>query len=123
MVFDIRVVRTGDFLRMNRNGELDLESSRKLLARVVSECGRSAHHHVLIDWRQKNEDPLAVSDLFEVASDLEMAGLQAGHKVASLHHTEDELNLGRYIEVFAAAQGFAFQSFTDPTAALAWLAE
>jgi len=123
MVFDIRVVRTGDFLRMSRNGELDLESSRKLLARIVSECGRSANHHVLIDWRQQNGDPLAVSDLFDVAADLEMAGLQAGHKVASLHHTEDELNLGRYIEVFAAAQGFAFQSFTDPTAALAWLAE
>lgn len=123
MAFDIRVVTTRDFLRANRNGELDLESSRRLLADIVSECGKNARHHVLIDWRRAEEDPLAVSDLFEVAADLEVAGLGNGHKVASLHRTEDELNLGRYFEVFAAAHGFAFRSFTDPTAALAWLAE
>lgn len=123
MVFDIRVVTTRDFLRANRNGELDLESSGRLLADIVRECGKSARHHVLIDWRRTEAAPLAVSDLFEVAADLEVAGLQDGHKVASLHGTEDELNLGRYFEVFAAAHGFAFQSFTDPTAALAWLAE
>ena len=123
MAFDIRVVTARDFLRTNRNGEVDLESSRKLLADIVSECGRSERHHVLIDWRQAEDGPLPVSDLFEVASDLEVAGLTEGHKVASLHRTEDELNLGRYFEVFAAACSFAFQSFTDPTAALAWLAE
>lgn len=123
MAFDIRVVTTRDFLRTNRNGELDLETSRELLADIVRECGKTVHHHVLIDWRENEDGPLAVSDLFEVAADLEIAGLQNGHKVASLHRTEDELNLGRYFEVFAASHGFAFQSFTDPTAALAWLAE
>jgi hypothetical protein len=123
MAFDIRVVSTRDFLRATRNGELDLDSSRKLLADIVSECARRVRHHVLIDWRRTEASPLAVPDLFEVAADLEVAGLRDGHKVASLHPTEDELNLGRYFEVFAAAHGFAFQSFTDPTAALAWLAE
>jgi len=123
MAFDIRVVTTRDFLRTNRNGELDLESSRQRLAEIVGECAKSEDHHVLIDWRQRDEGPLAVSDLFEVAADLEVAGLGVGHKVASLHRTEDELNLGRYFEVFAASYGFAFQSFTDPTAALKWLAE
>jgi len=123
MAFDIRVVSTRDFLRTNRNGELDLEASRERLADIVRECGKTTRHHVLIDWRETDEGPLAVSDLFEVAADLEVAGLHDGHKVASLHRTEDELNLGRYFEVFAASHGFAFQSFTDPTAALAWLAE
>ncbi len=123
MSFDIRVVTTRDFLRANRNGELDLEASRKTLAEIVRECAKNVRHHVLIDWRQLEEAPLAVSDLFEVAADLEVAGLRVGHKVASLHRTEDELNLGRYFEVFATAHGFAFQSFTDPSAALAWLAE
>ena len=123
MPFDVRVVTTRDFLRVSRTGELDLEASRKLLADIVRDCGQNVHHHVLIDWRQQNEGPLAVSDLFEVAADLERVGLQPGHKVASLHRTEDELNLGRYFEVFAASHGFAFQFFTDPTAALAWLAE
>jgi hypothetical protein len=123
MAFDIRVLTTRDFLRTDRNGDLDLESSRKLLADFVSECGKSLRHHVLIDWRQTGEGPLAVSDLFEVAADLEVGGLRDGYKVASLHRTENELNLGRYFEVFAAAHGFAFQSFTDPSAALAWLAE
>lgn len=121
MTFDIRVVTTRDFLRANRNGELDLESSRKLLTDVVRECGNNVRHHVLIDWRESAAAPLAVPDLFEVAADLEGAGLRDGHKVASLHRTEDELNLGRYFEMFAAAHGFAFQSFTDPSAALAWL--
>jgi len=123
MTIDIRVVTTRDFLRSNRNGELDVQSSRKLLADIVRDCGKSIHHHVLIDWRQTKETPLAVSDLFEVAADLEDAGLRVGHKVASLHRTEDELNLGRYFEMFAASQGFAFQSFTDPSAALDWLEE
>jgi hypothetical protein len=123
MAFDIRVVTARDFLRANRNGELDLELSRKMLADIVRECGKSAHHHVLIDWRQAEEAPLAVSDLYEVAADLEVAGLGDGNKVASLHRTADELNLGRYFEMFATTCGFAFQSFTDPTAALAWLEE
>ena len=123
MVFDIRVVTAREFLRANRNGELDLESSRRKLADIVRECGASARHHVLIDWRQAENGPLPVSDLFEVAADLEVAGLGDGHKVASLHRTEDELNVGRYFEVFAGTQSFAFQSFTDPSAALAWLAE
>lgn len=123
MAFDIRVVTTRDFLRTNRNGELDLETSRERLADIVSECGKNDHHHVLIDWREIAEGPLAVPDLFEVAAELDSAGLRNGHKVASLHRTEDELNLGRYFEMFAATHGFAFQSFTDPSAALAWLAE
>ncbi len=123
MPFDIRVVTTRDFLRASRTGELDLEASRKLLADIVRDCSQNVHHHVLIDWRETNESPLAVSDLFEVAADLEGAGLQPGHKVASLHRTEDELNLGRYFEMFAVAHGFAFQSFTDPSAALDWLEE
>jgi len=123
MPFDIRVVTTRDFLRVNRNGELDLETSRKLLADIVRDCGQNVHRHVLIDWRQSNESPLAVSDLFEVAADLERVGLQPGQKVASLHRTEDELNLGRYFETFAVAHGFAFQSFIDPSAALDWLEE
>lgn len=123
MAFDIRVVTTRDFLRASHNGELDLESSRELLANIVRECGKSVRHHVLIDWRQAETPPLAVSDLYEVAADLEDVGLRVGHKVASLHGTEDELNLGRYFEMFAAAHGFAFQSFTDPSAALDWLEE
>ena len=123
MAFDIRVVTTRDFLRTNRNGELDLEKSRELLTDIIRECGRRPRHHVLIDWRETEDGPLAVPDLFEVAADLEVAGLRNGHKVASLHRTEDELNLGRYFEVFAASHGFAFQFFTDPTAALTWLAE
>lgn len=123
MPFDIRVVTTRDFLRSSRNGEIDMESSRKLLSDIVRECSKSVRHHVLIDWRQPEVAPLAVSDLFEVAADLGVAGLRDGHKVASLHGTEDELNLGRYFEMFAAAHGFAFQSFTDPSAALAWLEE
>ena len=123
MAFDIRVVTTRDFLRVNRNGELDLESSRELLANIVRECGKSVRHHVLIDWRRAEATPLPVSDLFEVAAELEDAGLRVGHKVASLHGTEDELNLGRYFEMFAVEHGFAFQSFTDPSAALDWLQE
>jgi len=123
MAFDIRVVTAREFLRANRNGELDLDASRRRLADIVRECGTSERHHVLIDWRQTENGPLPVSDLFEVAADLEVAGLGNGHKVASLHRTEDELNVGRYFEVFAGTQGFAFQSFTDPSAALAWLAE
>lgn len=123
MAFDIRVVTAREFLRATRNGELDLDSSRRKLADIVRECGTSEHHHVLIDWRQTENGPLPVSDLFEVAADLEEVGLRDGHKVASLHCTQDELNLGRYFEVFAGTLGFAFQSFTDPGAALAWLAE
>jgi len=123
MAFDVRVVSTADFLRTDLKGGLDVEPSRRALEDVIRDCAGRPRHHVLIDWRQANGDTLSVSELFELAADLEVPESSGDRKIASLHPNEAELNLGRYFEVFAAAHGFEFRPFTDPAAALAWLAE
>lgn len=123
MVFDVRIVTTADFLRTDLKGGLDFEPSRRALEDIIRGCAGRPRHHVLIDWRQSNGNTLSISDLFELAADLEVPELTGNQKIASLHPSSAELNLGRYFEVFAAAHGFAFRPFTDLAAALAWLRE
>jgi len=123
VAFDVRVVTIGDFLRTDAKGVLDFEPSRRALADIIRGCAGRPRQHVLIDWRQANGDTLSLSDLFELAADLEVPEVSGDQKIASLHPSADELNLSRYFEVFTAARGFEFQPFTDPAAALAWLAE
>jgi hypothetical protein len=123
MAFDVRVVTTADFLRTDLKGSLDVERSRRALEEVIRDCAGRDRHHVLIDWRQANGHRLSISDLFELAADLEVPDSTSDQKIASLHPSAEELNLGRYFEVFAAAHGFEFRPFTDPGAALAWLGE
>lgn len=123
MAFDVRVVTAADFLRVDVRGTLDVEPSRRALEEIIRGCAGRSRHHVLIDWRQSNGNSLSLSDLFELAADLEVPEGTSDQKIASLHPSTAELNLGRYFEVFAAAHGFEFQPFTDPAAALAWLGE
>lgn len=123
MPFDVRIVTAGDFLRTDLRGELDVEPSRRALEDIIRGCAGRPRHPVLIDWRQANGNTLSLSDLFELAADLEVPDIRSDQKIASLHPSAEELNLGRYFEVFAAAHGFEFQPFTDPAAALAWLGE
>ncbi|MCC6611598.1 MAG: hypothetical protein IT515_18235 [Burkholderiales bacterium] len=121
MLFDVRIVTVADFLRTDLKGNLDVEPSRRALAEVIRGCAGRPRHHVLIDWRQVGGATLSLSDLFELAADLDVPEVTSDQKIASLHPSTDELNLGRYFEVFTAAHGFEFQPFTDPAAALAWL--
>jgi hypothetical protein len=123
MAFDVRVVTTADFLRTDLKGGLDFELSRHALEEIIRGCAGRPQHHVLIDWRRPAGGSLSLSDLFELAGDLEVPETTSDQKIASLHPSTDELNLGRYFEVFAAAHGFEFQAFTDCAAALAWLGE
>ncbi|MCL4802237.1 MAG: hypothetical protein KJ025_21780 [Burkholderiales bacterium] len=122
MPFDVRIVTAADFLRTDMRGELDIEPSRRALEDVIRGCAGRPRHHVLIDWRQAN-GALSLSDLFELAADLEVPEVTSDQRIASLHPSADELNLGRYFEVFAAARGFQFRPFTDTATALAWLGE
>lgn len=119
MPSDIRVIRPHEFLKATKEGRLDLEQSKKLLAETASASPPSKHYDVLVDVREGHSQ-MTVSDLLQLASGLrKVRGSFAGR--TALVVPRDRLDHAEFFASCAELRDIEVRAFTSLGEAMTWL--
>lgn len=100
MPHNLHIIRTGDFVRMNDKGGLDVEGSKQALAKIARSCVESGIGNALLDVRDAKSD-LDFNDLFHVAQAFKEMGFRKNHRLAVLYRGE----AGTRVEFFCMKPG------------------
>lgn len=123
MPYDIRIVRSREFVRLDADGHFDLAATRTLFADLIWTCARSQIGRVLLDLREAKAD-LTVAQLVSLANVThDVAPPPLGHRIALLTRAETQFERASLLATTVQEKGWdmtAFHSFED---ALAWLSE
>jgi hypothetical protein len=130
MPFNLQIIRTSDFIRLNGKGEYDREETRAALRDVATTCIRSGVDRALIDVRDARSD-MQMEDLRELAMKFKEMGFCKHHRLAILHRSSAgerveffSMRPGERAEFFAmcaAQSGWNVQAFDDFERAMEWL--
>ena len=120
MATNIKVIHPTDFLRARPDGEVDLETSKRMLSELAAAGAKLEQFHVLIDIRNVS-GRLSADELHELASALPSYGETFLSRTAVMC-PRDRFDNARFFSLLAAGQGFrhlrAFLSYED---AMEWL--
>jgi hypothetical protein len=121
MPYDMRIISSTDFLRLDAEGHLDMSASRRLLADVMWVSVQSGIRHILIDVREATCEMTAaqLATLAEACRDLRPTGPE--YRVALLNRPKDHFDRAALAASWDQAEGRntkAFRSFED---AFNWL--
>jgi hypothetical protein len=130
MSFNLRIIRTSDFIRLNGNGEYDREQTRAALRDVATTCALCGIDRALLDIRTAHSD-MTMADLRELAAGFREMGFRKHHRMAILHRSRS----GERVEFFslepgeraaffamcASQSGWNVQAFDDFEHAMEWL--
>ena len=117
----LHIVRARDFLRLDAQGTVDFESSRRGMEAVAKACVESGLDCALLDLREVQKH-LSITDLWTLASTFGQMGFQAKHRLAILHRL-DAMDRADFFAMCAANRGYrvaAFDTFED---AFEWISE
>jgi hypothetical protein len=130
MPFNLQIIRTSDFIRLNGRGEYDQEETRRALSDIAKACIQSDIDCALLDIRNARSD-MQMHDLDELALAFKEMGFRKNHRLAILHRS----SAGERVEFFtlssseraeffamcASENGWNVQAFEDFELALEWL--
>jgi hypothetical protein len=120
MDLNLRLIHAKDFLKMTPTGELDLETSKRLILKFALENGSPGQYDVLIDTRQT----IGRLTLFDMA---ELVNVMIEHresfrsKVAVLTSPDYKFEHAKFMELYANNRGFQIGAFDDFEKAMNWL--
>jgi hypothetical protein len=121
--YDIQLVHLRDFLRMDVNGVIDLESTKALFMEIATASAKHGNHHILMDVRDiPPGGQLSVVDIWKIASSLEELGIGLHNRIAILNAPQDDFDRAAFLETCATNRGFNIRAFRDFEKALYWLA-
>lgn len=121
MAFQLQVVKTSDFVRLDAQGRPDLERTRQVLEAVARECLTRDVNCALIDVREAQGD-LTLTDLFTLVCAFQAMGFRKEHRLAVLHrYTRGEK--AEFFAMCAASRGWNVRAFDEFEDAMAWFAE
>ena len=119
MSVDVRIIRPRDFIRSTAEGDLDLESSRRILKELAAIIEAPEDLRLLIDTRNASVK-LSVPELFflgdAVASDPRLFRTRTA-LLGSIRQAEND----RFIEMVAQNRGANLKAFTSFENAIDWL--
>jgi hypothetical protein len=118
MPYNLHIIKTSDFVKLDATGRLDLKQSRDVLAGLAKLCINRGIDCALIDVRDIRS-PLSVSDLYTLAKTFNETGFHEKHRLAVLHR----YNAGEKAELFAmfaSSRGWHVAAFEDYEHAIEW---
>jgi hypothetical protein len=120
MDLNLRLIHAKDFLKTTPTGELDLETSKRLILKFALEHASPGQYDVLVDTRQTT----GRLTLFDMA---EMVNVMIEHrgsfrsKVAVLTSHGYQFEHAKFMELYAGNRGFRIGAFDDFGEAMNWL--
>jgi len=118
----IKIYKGTDFIRLNEEGNLDVERSCKLVRELSTAADFHRNHHILVDLRETEVVASDMSDLMDVAAEFIRFKESFQNKIAVLiPDSELRLMIAKRFKALMDLQGFQFKQFTDFEAGFEWL--
>jgi len=118
MAYDLLMIRTSDFVRLDGRGKPDLVESRRALERVAKSCIDRGVRCALLDVRDVYST-LELMDMYNLVGAFHAMGFRAEHQLAVLHRYSG----GEKAEVFATLatqHGWNVRAFDRFEDAIEW---
>jgi hypothetical protein len=124
-MLNIRLVRGQQFLRGDKQGELDLEKSREALCRLLAEGTEGAGtkpgaHDLLFDVRDA-EIAMELKEVWALLQDLEECNPGFDGRLALLDNWDDTFDRVQFFEASSDEIGIEAKAFLEFEEAVEWL--
>jgi hypothetical protein len=121
MPYDLRIIRSGEFVRADAAGQFDLDATRTLLQDVMWACVRSRIGRVMLDIRDAHSDMTAAQLCALAVVTQDITPPPGQHKIAIL--TRPELQFDRAALLAGTVQdiGWNLAAFHDFETAFEWI--
>jgi len=106
MPFNLQIIRTSDFIRLNTKGEYDSAATRAVLGKLAKAVVEKGIDSALIDVRDARTD-MKLNDVYELSLAFKDMGFQKKHRLAILYRS----TAGEHLEFFAIRPGERAQFF------------
>jgi hypothetical protein len=120
MPYDLHVVKTADFVRLDADGHFEKEESRRALQRIAKACVDRGINTALLDVRDARGE-LSLADVYKLACAFQEMGFRRDHRLAILHPFHGER--AAFFAMCATERGWQVQAFVEFEEAMEWLAE
>jgi len=121
MPTDIRIIYAHDFIRATPGGEIDFETTKKILIEIASASTKLADYEIFIDSR-KAQSLMSVTDLWHLAAEFSNLRKPFSLKTAVLCPVE-RFDSVAFFTLCAANRGLRVKGFTSFEDAIGWLME
>lgn len=118
MSFDVQIP-TRDVIKATQSGELNLETTKWMLAQIANVAKDKAGCGILIDTRKATPN-LSTTDLWLLANHLASYG-RTFHRKTAVLATQESSDLVGFFKLCANNRGFPVSTFTDYDEAMSWL--
>jgi hypothetical protein len=121
MPYDLRIIRSGEFMRADADGHFDLAASRALFLDVILACANCGVGCALLDVRDAVSDMTAAQlcTLADVCRKVSPPGDQ--HKIAILTRPQLQFDRAAWLATVAGDEGWNITAFHEFENAFEWL--
>jgi hypothetical protein len=120
MDLNLRIIHSGEFLKVTSTGKADLSASKRTLLNLASLNAAPRQYDILIDTRQKT-GYLTLPDIVELVDLMVEHRNSFRSKLAILVREGPEFDHAKFMELYASNRGFRVAAFTDFEEAINWL--
>ncbi len=120
MKAEIKFVKTKDFIKTTASGQLNLEESKYVLARLAVLNTPDNNHDLLIDIRDTTS-VLSLSDIYELVAEVGKQRHAFRAKIAIIIGPQHDLDKAHFLEMCASNRGFTVNVFEDFEDSVNWL--
>src|SRR6476646_9988143 len=118
MGYNVHVVKSSDFVRLDARGRLDLAESRRVLSEVARECVRRGIDQALLDVRDLYTD-LKLADVYSLARAFQEMGFRRTDRLAVLHRY-NSAEKAEFFALSAVDRGWDVRAFDNFEDAIEW---
>jgi hypothetical protein len=125
MPLELQLIRAGEFVRVNAEGEFDLETSKLALAKIARACRKRRVERAMLDLRELHPLPqprLTRNDLIALVNTFNALGFSKKHRLALLY-SRDPHGRARLFSWITSMHGWQVRSFTSFEEAMFWISD
>ena len=112
----VQVIHAGDFIKATPQGEVNLELSKKRLAKVVNALDIDHTYNFLADWRNVKIN-FSMTDMYYLAMELARYKKISNSRI-SLLVPSGNFDRGEFLQLCAQNRGVQLAAFTDYESAM-----
>lgn len=120
MKAEIKFVKTKDFIKTTASGQLNLDESKKVLAKLAALSSADNLHDLLVDIRDTTS-VLSLSDIYELVIEVSKQREAFRKKIAIIIGPKHDIDKARFLEMCASNRGFDVNVFDDFEDSVNWL--
>jgi hypothetical protein len=121
MPYDLRIIRSREFVRLDADGHFDLAATHRLFADLLWACTNSKIGRLLLDLRDATSE-LTSSQLCALAKiSRDVSPPPDEHKIAILGRPEVQFDRIQFVAGMAQGQGWNIAVFTEFEQAFEWV--